>query len=449
MKGNTEVSWLNGASDLMAVTKAIYGGGSAIQKQDWGSLGANAATIVGKGVMYAAKQNAVLKKALETAGKKALPTPTAIVDAANIAIIAVDFLNGFGTPNAGSAVSTASDKLALFMKDLDPGCLPDARDWSGTAATAYTAQVITLKDYAQQMKDLDATLKGYLKSQGDQIKEAHMCIAVNSAVLVAAAGIAMAMYLIPVVGPEVSMAWQIVAAFACCAAVFALEMITLSNSLSVSNNVAVLAQDYLTLGQEMQTKLKGSFGKIQGEVATETSSRLSAFKSISNGLSDFASAPTVSSLAATAGDKASPEQRAFLDTASEAPATSAPAAAASAVTPMETPAETPTETAAPAAATAFTPASMSKMAQASSTLSNTVSQPVNQVTQSAQQLASTGQGAKAGAAPAEQAAAAEEDAAAAAAPAGAAAGAEGAERAPVDVAEAAAETAAPGRERVR
>src|SRR3984885_14279996 len=230
----------------MTCVKSLYSGGSAVQNKDWGSLGASAGTIVGKGLIYASKQSTTLANALKTSGTKILPTPTAIVDAAALALLVVDFLNGFGTPNSGSAVSTAAGKLDLFMKDLDPGCIPDSRDWSGTAATAYTGQNALLKGYAQQMKDLDATLKGYLESQADKVKEAHMCITVNVAVLTAAAGVALALYLIPLIGPEVSCAWQIIAAFACCAAVLVIEMLTLANSMSLSNDVAALGEQYVT-----------------------------------------------------------------------------------------------------------------------------------------------------------------------------------------------------------
>src|SRR5262249_10768349 len=139
--------------------------------------------IVGKGLIYASKQSKVLADALKASGTKILPTPTAIVDAAAIALLVVDFLNGFGTPNSGAALTTAGKDLDLFIKDLDPACIPDPRDWSGPAATAYTAQVNALKGYAQTMKGYDTTLKGYLGQQAAKVKEAHMCITVNVAVL--------------------------------------------------------------------------------------------------------------------------------------------------------------------------------------------------------------------------------------------------------------------------
>ncbi|MHA7652238.1 EspA/EspE family type VII secretion system effector [Mycobacterium sp. ML4] len=436
----------------MTVVKSAYTGGSAIQNQDWGSLGASAGTIVGKGLMYAGKQNATLANALKTSGTKVLPTPTAVVDAAAIALLVVDFLNGFGTPNSGSAVNTASDKFDLYTTALVPGCIPDPRDWSGPAASAYTAQVNALVDYVATMEEYDKTLKGKLQSQASEIKRAHMCITVNVAVLTAAAGVALALYLIPIVGPEVSLAWQIIAAFACCAAVFVIEMLTLANSMSLSNEVAALAQQYVALGQEVEAKMAGTFGQIRGKVATETSSQLSEFKNISDGLSSFSAPPSVSSLAAAAGDAASPSQKALLDAQEAASVTST--VGAQAQTPQATPepaATAPVAAAAPGVA--FTPPSLaqvSQMAGAASRVSQNLSQPLNQTMQGVQQITQMGQQGQqygpAGAEPGEEDAAeapADETAAA-----GAASGPEGAQRAPIDAPRAGTEEAPAGRGRV-
>ena len=308
------MAWLNGATDLATCVKSFGSGVTAASAGDWANLGASAATILGKGMIYAGKQNATLAAALKNSGTKALPTPTAIVDAAALAVTIVDLLNGFGTPNSGSAVSTAADKLNLFMKDLDPGCIPDPRDWSGTAATAYIGQNTLLKGFAQTMKDYDQILKGYLSKQAAEVKQAHLCCTVNVAVLTAAAGIALALYLIPIAGPGISQAWQIVAAFACCAAVFVVEMLTLSSSMGLSNDLSALGLKYVQLGKDVGTKMAGNFGRIQGQVATETSSKLSSFHGISDGLTTFSFAGiTVSKLANQAGDKVSPEQKALLE----------------------------------------------------------------------------------------------------------------------------------------
>lgn len=446
------MSWLNGASDLMTVVKSLYTGGSAVQNQDWGSLGASAGTIVGKGLMYASKQSTTLANALKASGTKMLPTPTAVVDAAAIALLVVDFLNGFGTPNSGSAVSTASDKFDLFTTTLVPGCVPDARDWSGPAATAYTEQVNTLKNYVATMKGYDKTLQGHLKSQAAEVKRAHMCITVNVAVLTAAAGVALALYLIPVVGPEVSLAWQIVAAFACCSAVFVIEMLTLSNSMTLSNEVAALAQQYVALGREVEAKMAGTFGQIVGKVATETSSKVSDFRNISGGLSDFSSAPSISALAVAAGDSALPSQRALLD-ASESAGTSGMSSVAVQAEAAPAPA---TPVAAPAAPVpTITPPSLAQVSQlagSAAKMSQQVSQPLNQTMQQVQQITQMGQqGQQYGHDGADAAADdravpdPDEDTAAAA---GAASGEGGMERVPIDAPTDSTEGPATGRGRV-
>lgn len=470
-EGNTEVSWLNGASDLITVTKSFQTGGSAIQNKDWATLGASAGTIVGKGLIYASKQWTKLVDVLKTdAVKKALPTPTAIVDAAALAVTLVDFLNGFGSPNSGSAVSTAAKDLDLFVTSLDPGCVPDPRDWAGPAAAAYIAQNADLKRYTQDLKLLDDKLKNFIAEQAGNTKEAHMCCAVNVAVLTAAAGVALLLYLIPVTGPAWSQAWQIIAAFACCAAVLVVELLEVARSMTLNNQVATLAKDYVTLGENVQKALEGSFGKIEGKVAAEASSKLSSFRGISDGLTKFSFAPSINDLANQAGDRVTREQREFLDAnrqqqglaakspaGSEAPrapqATPAavPAAAAAAATPATAAAATPA--AAPAATSAaaagYAPPTLAQMAAMSAQISQ-MSQPVSQLGQTVnqgvsqiQQAAQSGKGPGDPAPPPADAAGDGQDA-----EAGAAAGSEGAERAPVDAATSGDKPTGAGRERV-
>lgn len=448
MKGNADVAWLNGATDLATCVKSFGSGVTAASTSDWANLGASAATIVGKGLIYAGKQNAVLAKALKDSGTKCLPTPTAIVDAAALAVTIVDLLNGFGSPNSGSAVSTAADKLNLFLKDLDPASIPDPRDWSGDAATAYINQVNTLKGFVDKMKEYDQTLKGYLSKQAGEVKQAHLCCTVNVAVLTAAAGIALALYLIPIAGPGISQAWQIVAAFACCAAVFVVEMLALSSSMGIANDCSTLGQKYVQLGKDVGTQLAGNYDRIQGKVASETSSKLSGFRAVSDGLTDcsFASAtPSVNKLAAEAGDKVSPEQKALLGAS-----TDKAGAAKTSETKTDSSTKTGDKTPAPAA---FTPPSLAQIGQASQGL-NQVGQTLGQGMQQIQSLAQSAKGSAPAAAPVpahdvsdvkDDEDKKKEDDANSDAETGAAAGkGGGTERAPVD----AAAPAAAGRERL-
>jgi hypothetical protein len=206
-----------------------------------------------------------------------------------------------------------------------------------------------------------------------------------------------------------------------------------------------LGLKYVQLGKDVDTKLAGSFGRIQGKVATETTSKLSGFRAVSDGLTDFsfAAAPTVSKLAAQAGDKASPTQKAAL---------AANDKAAAAKTSTDKPTKTPSDKTTPAPA-AFTPPTLAQMGQASQGL-NQFGQTLGQGMQQIQSLA---QSAKSSGPPAAPPVPAHEVGDVKDAPDDkddkkkdeeAAAGKGGSERAPVDAATPAAAPAAAGRERV-
>jgi hypothetical protein len=432
------VSWISGASDLATIFGKLGGAGASAHRQDWVGLGTNLGAAAGNVAGYASKQSKALADALKNVGTKVLPTPTAILDVAMLALVVVDFLNGFGVPNSGAAVSNAADKLDLFMKDLDPGCIPDARDWSGAAADAYVNQNTILKGLVESMKDLDKQLKDLVANQGNEVQTAHDCIAITSLVLTAAQGVALALYLIPVVGPGVSCAWQIIAALAACTTVLAFEMLTLSNSMFISQEVDAVGLEYIQLGKDAEVKLAGTFGQIHGKGAEQTSSKVAGFTAISDGMSAFSGTPTVALLANTslAREGASPAQRALLVAASEtrvAASADLPATTGDGATP-------PT--------LAFTPPTLSQINQASgqhAKMSGHVSQHtnlMNQTTGQVQSVAQLGQQGHGAAAPAEKAAeesATTEEAALAGDVEGAGAGTEAGVRAPIGAAEVGAE----------
>ncbi|KLO34901.1 hypothetical protein AWC17_00815 [Mycobacterium nebraskense] len=391
-------------------------------------LGANLGALAGKAMWYGRNQIKVLADALKTQGTKTLPTPTAIVDVAMVAISAVDLLNGFWTPDKGASFTSGADKYETVYLYLGEAA-PDPRDWNGDAAKAYADATVALQALVQTMQDLDKKMQTLMADQGSEVAKAHNCIAVTLLGLVIAQGIALAMYLIPVVGPEISAAWQIIAAFAACATVLAFEMFTLSNSMSLSHQIHATALEYGEVAEKAIPT--SSFARIEVKGAEETTT--GDFKAISagmSGMSAFAGAPTVASLASmapAAGD--SPEERGVLG-----------ALKTDGATPIET---VPVET-----TPAWTPPTLSQVSQASGQLAqpmNFANQMIGQV----QQLASMGQQ-RQGAEPATEKGAAEE-AALAGNGAGAALGTAGAERAPIDGAAVGHEAAqGPGRpQRVR
>ncbi|OBH39606.1 hypothetical protein A5692_00540 [Mycobacterium sp. E342] len=408
------MSRLAGIHDLAYCFTRLQAGGGAAYSGDWLGLGANLGALAGKAMWYGRNQIKVLADALKTQGTKTLPTPTAIIDVAMVAVSAVDLLNGFWTPDKGASFTSGADKYETLYLYLNEA-VPDSRDWSGDAAKAYADATKALQALVQTMQDLDKKMQTLMADQSSEVAKAHNCIAVTLLGLVIAQGIALALYLIPVVGHEISAAWQIIAAFAACATVLAFEMFTLSNSMSLSGQIHAVALEYGAVAEKAIPTSSFARIEIKGAEATTTGD----FKAISASLSAFSAAPTVASLASlapTAGD--SPEERAVLGA-------------------LKSDGAAPVETATPVA-TAPAP-TLSQVAQASGQLaqaSGQISQPMNFVNQmmgQVQQLASTGQQRPQATPPVENAAQepAPADAAVVGNGDGAAPAAPGAERAPV------------------
>src|SRR5262249_56442985 len=103
-------------------------------------------------------------------------------------------------------------------------------------------------------------------------------------------------------GPEISCAWQIIAAFAAGATVLAFELFTLSNSMSLGNEISAVALQYGEVAADATSQ--ATFGKIEVTGAEETT--VSSFTAISDGLSTFSAPPSVARLASMAGE-AGPE----------------------------------------------------------------------------------------------------------------------------------------------
>jgi EspA/EspE family len=436
------VSRFAGIHDLAYCFARVQGGGSAAYNKDWVGVGANVLGLAGKAIWYAKGQNEALKKALETVGKKILPTPTAIVDVTMVVVVIIDLFNGFGPPLQGD-LSTAREQLEN-ARDKLKDAVPDNDLWSGDAAQEYTAQVVALTALVETMMELDKQLQSLVKNQADKIQETHNALAILGFALVCAQGVALCMYLIPFVGPEISFLFQVATALAAAVTVVTFETLALANSSNVGAEVNGVSLGY---GEVAKTATQGGVFEVI-KIAGAEESNISSFTEISgsmSGPSAVSRMPTVASLMNLAGENTSEE---VLDTLSaftsddEMPGEGTPEVPETPQTPTTPPFKMPTMT----ELTAFS----KQGAQFSKHISqhmNLVNQTMGSVQQSVQQMASQGQqgqGAAALADEAAQKAPPEETAVTEARPEEAAlAGAEGAgatsgsatgERAPVDAA---------------
>jgi hypothetical protein len=398
------VSYLAGIHDLAYCFSRVGGAADSGVRQDWVGLGANIGALAGKAVWYAKGQSAALKTALEATGKKILPTPTAIIDVTMVAVVVIDLMNGFGAPDSGSGFSSGVDKLKIVDGKLELA-IPDSRDWSGSAADAYAAQNAALRALVANMQELDKKMQTLVANHGAQVKQAHQTLAILGFALVASQGIALCLYMIPIVGFEISFLFQVVAALAATTTVVVQETLVLARSMNAADDAAVVATEYAELGKSAE--LGGSFAKIEVKGAEEAT--VGSFTAISDGLSSFSAArapvaaPSVASLAGMSQDSSTQNNLALMSAFTEEYGTpSAPLADGTPDTPDLPPVADPGATPAAPAFTLPTMADVNRVTAQAAQVSANVAQPMNVVNQtmgSVQQIVSTAQQGGAGAAP--------------------------------------------------
>jgi hypothetical protein len=436
---------LGGIHDLAYCVARIYGGTGSAMSGDTVAAIANFGAAAGKAMWYARNyipKLAAKLKAHTTAGKW---HATFIVDLCMIAVMIVDFFNGFNSPIKGESFDTGRFAFKNVQLNLQLAN-PDSGKWSGEDADKYKVVNDALKQLAIDMQNLDEKMKGQVNDQGGNVDFAHRNIALVSMGLVIAQGIALALFFIPAVGWKISYAWQAVVVAATMIGVTISE--TMVGVKQNFNGVKVdgLAEEYRAVTAAAAKLMVKPAGKVKVDAAEQTSVALamSLPESMLAGPSD------TRSVASWAEEAAPPEQRALLSAlAGDGATTGAAATTGAGATlgngePGETPDEKPDQT------PAFVPPTLAQLSAASGQLakmSGHASQHmnlVNQTTGQVQQMAQMFQQGQGAAAPAEGAAA-EEAALAGPAPAeaalagdvegaGAGVGAEAAERAPVEVA---------------
>lgn len=434
------MAWITAAITAGQRAKDVTASGF---KEDWACVAVNAAAVGGKiaEAVFKSKMSEAFKKSTEAAAKDmGLPTPTYILDVMGVVLVCVSFLNGFWEEK-GACFTTAKEQHENVKTNLLPRIAgPLDTEWRGDGADAYADMRTKLAAFVETMDGYDKEMKDLVANQAASVKEAVNCVSYSTLALIGCYAPAIALYLIPEIGPPLSYILQVVAALAVGMAVLIMELNTLDNSLDVSDKVAKLVIKYDALKTSVKNDMAGDFGDLEAELKrqqgkTVETTTVSSFTAISDGLSEFTAAPTVASLADMAGENVSPAQRALL---SAAGGNGEPAVAGAKETPkVETP---------PAPAVTPSPQSLGQMAQTFGQVSQPVTQGVQQVSQFAQQMAQRGQSAAQSTAKPAAAAAHEGEAALEeAAPAEhALAGAAPAERAPIDAAEAAAEADRPG-----
>lgn len=130
---------------------------------------------------------------------------TPIIEYALMALTVMGLELGFGDPDSGSRFGDGSSKFQEVCELLE-SAFP--KDWQGDGSQAYTRQNTRQQDRAGIMAHADNMMHGIVQNEARQLKETQDVIDIASDVLMVCIPAAIALYLVPVVGPEMSLAFQ-------------------------------------------------------------------------------------------------------------------------------------------------------------------------------------------------------------------------------------------------
>ena len=387
-------SMFRGIHDMAYVVTRAGGAAGAGTQQDWAGMSVNIAAGIGKLAWYAKDKINFLAEGLKTKGP--IPTPTAIIDVAMVAVTVLDLLNGIWPPDNGSRFLLGKSEFENMQQYLE-AATPDPAKWSGEAAEAYAAQCAILLKLSKDMQQYDKQLADLLSEHAARVQKMHKDYAIILMTLVAAQLTAMILWAWPVFGPVASVKFQVITVLAISFSLLGLQGEVCVASERKSHTIARLAEQYAAAGKAAEPV--GSFATIKVPGAQEA--RVSSFEAISASMSGSMMSgppPSFSTLAAMAKSDPSIEDP-LLDAFGGAG--EVPAAGASGTTETPTTPEAP-QTSGPSNLTvpAFTPPTLSQISRASDQLaraSGNASQQMNLVNQTmgqVQQIAQMGQGAR-------------------------------------------------------
>ena len=215
-----------------------------------GSRGAkNAASKAGKAAgKQAAKKGAATAgkqagKKAASAGSKGVP----ILDAAMLVSTVLELLVGPGQSEKGQDIAQSADSFEVAVGSL-ANAIADPASWSGEAAEAYN-----VRNYEQVLRtvtivELDRQLAAIVHRQAGQVHEVSIAMTICGAVLIGAIPVAIGLRFIPIVGPAISIAFQIATSTAILAAE-ATELGIMGQSASDNGaQIDTLARQYRELG---------------------------------------------------------------------------------------------------------------------------------------------------------------------------------------------------------
>jgi len=263
--------------------------GTDLATKNWGDF---AATLIED-----AAQGALLyidTKGSEKAKELLANAKTEVLEVALLFVESMNVLNGFGQEEDGSKFVTAgaffgtADEALKYAKPDD--------HWQGSAAEAYAAENDKQAARVKSLEELDGKIQEILERQAAMVEDTRNFLGIWKGVITVSIFIALALY--AYAGPQASMGFQILVAFASIAAVAAKELLTAMASVSIGQEVDTLATQYQAVADAAHLPSEETFFKIRAPQAVET--KVSSFDAISNSMSGSFVVPDPASLAGVA-----------------------------------------------------------------------------------------------------------------------------------------------------
>ena len=219
-------------------------------------------------------------------------------------ICLLELLNGFGPPDKGDKLVLSKKSFQLTWEKLD-AAYPDDR-WQGSGSEAYAEQDEAQQVRADAMVALEDMMVNILKTEADQLYQTRVGVTVVKDALTAAIFVALALLLIPEVGPTISQAFQIVMSFFGLGAVVVLMMVMMGTSFTHGHEVDAVTLQYRDLAA---SAVPGGKPFTPTVVSPAVESGVSSFSDIINSCL-VSGVPDMSALAGVARD--SKDERASL-----------------------------------------------------------------------------------------------------------------------------------------
>ncbi len=183
---------LSGISTIQNVIDHVQ---NAVDGDLWGLAGLGADGVgVTQGVI-----------SLESLAAEAAETP--VIEAGLWAIIAFNWMCGFGEPEKGDRFGEGGSHFNEIIEKLESAAA--GASWTGSASDAYAGQNVKQQDRAKTMVDADFDMNQIISCEANQLNGTRDILDHAGTVLAYAIVPALAALRIPVIGPEISMGIQL------------------------------------------------------------------------------------------------------------------------------------------------------------------------------------------------------------------------------------------------